>query len=32
VTAPGSPPSKLLSLTGLDSAIPSFASVEQALG
>jgi anti-sigma B factor antagonist len=31
VTAPTSPPSKLLSLTGLDKAIPLFPSLEDAL-
>jgi anti-sigma B factor antagonist len=31
VTRPGSPPGKLLSLTGLDRAIPTFASTEEAL-
>jgi anti-sigma B factor antagonist len=32
VALPGSPPSKLLSLTGLDRAIPTFSSVDEALG
>jgi anti-sigma B factor antagonist len=32
VTLPGSPPSKLLSLTGLDRAIPTFASPDEAVG
>lgn len=32
VTAPTSPPAKLLSLTGLDKAIPIFPSVDDALG
>jgi anti-sigma B factor antagonist len=31
VTLPGSPPSKLLSLTGLDRAIPTYASADEAL-
>jgi anti-sigma B factor antagonist len=31
VSRPGSPPSKLLSLTGLDRAIPTFASTDEAL-
>jgi anti-sigma B factor antagonist len=30
VTAPGSPPSKLLSLTGLDRAIPTFSTPDEA--
>jgi anti-sigma B factor antagonist len=30
VTTPGSPPSKLLSLTGLDRAIPTFATPDEA--
>jgi anti-sigma B factor antagonist len=32
VTAPGSPPSKLLSLTGLDRAIPTFSTPDEAFG
>jgi anti-sigma B factor antagonist len=31
VTMPGSPPSKLLSLTGLDRAIPTFESPDDAV-
>jgi anti-sigma B factor antagonist len=32
VTMPGSPPSKLLSLTGLDRAIPTYATTDEAVG
>jgi anti-sigma B factor antagonist len=32
VSSPGSPPTKLLSLTGLDRAIPTFATADEATG